>query len=129
MDMDTDVILRSFESPDEVRDMDLGRFEVVTIAGRTFGRATYQPGWRWSAHVGPRVGKLLCDVEHLGLVLAGAATVAFRDGRVIELTPGQLFYVSREPHDSWVVGTEPYVSLHFIGADRYATPAGTPADP
>ena len=23
-------------------------------------------------------------------------------------------------HDSWVVGDEPYVSLHFMGADEYA---------
>ncbi len=23
-------------------------------------------------------------------------------------------------HDSWVVGDEPYVSLHFMGADSYA---------
>jgi hypothetical protein len=22
-------------------------------------------------------------------------------------------------HDSWVVGDEPYVSLHFLGADQY----------
>jgi hypothetical protein len=26
------------------------------------------------------------------------------------------------PHDSWVVGDQPYVSLHFLGADHYATP-------
>jgi 3-oxoacyl-[acyl-carrier protein] reductase len=25
------------------------------------------------------------------------------------------------PHDSWVVGDEPYVSLHLLGTDRYAT--------
>jgi hypothetical protein len=24
------------------------------------------------------------------------------------------------PHDSWVVGDEPYVSLHFAGANKYA---------
>jgi hypothetical protein len=24
------------------------------------------------------------------------------------------------PHDSWVVGDEPYVSLHLLGADEYA---------
>ena len=23
-------------------------------------------------------------------------------------------------HDSWVVGDEPYVSIHFMGADDYA---------
>jgi quercetin dioxygenase-like cupin family protein len=58
-------------------------------------------------------------VEHVGLVLSGVATVALED-RVIELRPGALFYVPPEPHDSWVVGEEPYVSLHFLGADQYA---------
>jgi len=24
------------------------------------------------------------------------------------------------PHDSWVIGDEPYVSLHFLGAEKYA---------
>ena len=28
--------------------------------------------------------------------------------------------VPAEPHDSWVVGNEPYVSLHFLGAEDYA---------
>jgi hypothetical protein len=116
-----DVILRRFESPDEVREMVKGRFEVVRIGGLTIGRATYQPGWKWSQHVGPGVGASRCSVEHVGLVLAGIATVAFAD-RVIEMRPGDLFYVPPEPHDSWVVGDEPYVSLHFLGADHYARP-------
>ena len=24
------------------------------------------------------------------------------------------------PHDSWVFGIENYISIHFLGADRYA---------
>jgi len=118
--MNTDVILRRFEQPDEVRELTLGRFEIIHLAGRTIGRATYQPGWKWSEHVGRALGKARCDVEHLGLVVSGVATAAFADGRVIELRPGQLFYIPSEPHDSWVVGDVPYVSLHFMGAERYA---------
>ena len=114
-----DVILRRFERPDEVREMVKGRFELVRIGGLTIGRATYQPGWKWSEHVGPTVGADRCSVEHVGLVLAGVATVAFAD-RVLEMHPGDLFYVPPEPHDSWVVGDSPYVSLHFLGADHYA---------
>ena len=114
-----DVILRRFDSPDEVREMALGRFELVRIGGLTIGRATYEPGWRWSQHVGPTVGTARCSVEHVGLVVAGVATVAFAD-RVLEMRAGDLFYVPPEPHDSWVVGTQPYVSLHFLGADHYA---------
>ena len=115
------VVLRRFEHPDEVREMVKGRFELVRIGGLTIGRATYQPGWKWSEHVGPTVGAERCSVEHVGLVLAGAATVAFAD-RVLEMHPGDLFYVPPEPHDSWVVGDSPYVSLHFFGADHYARP-------
>ncbi len=115
-----DVVLKRFESPDEVREMTKGRFELVHLGGVTIGRATYQPGWRWSLHVGPTVGATHCTVEHVGLVLSGTATAAFNDGRVVELKAGELFHIPSEPHDSWVVGDQPYVSLHFLGADHYA---------
>ena len=117
--MYTDVIRKRFEAPDEVREMIKGRFELVHIGGLTIGRATYEPGWRWSEHVGPDVGAPRCTVEHVGLVLAGTATAAFDDGRVVELRAGELFYIPPEPHDSWVVGGEQYVSLHFLGAAQY----------
>ena len=38
-----------------------------------------------------------------------------------EAFPGDVFYVSPKPHDSWVVGNKDYVSIHFLGADSYAT--------
>jgi quercetin dioxygenase-like cupin family protein len=115
-----DVILKRFDTPDEIRTMVKGRFELVHLGGMTVGRATYEPGWRWSEHVGPTVGATRCTVEHVGLVISGTATAAFGDGRVVELRAGELFYIPPEPHDSWVVGSEPYVSLHFLGADHYA---------
>jgi hypothetical protein len=117
------VILKSFDTPDEVRVMKKGEFELVHLGGTTIGGATYEPGWKWSEHVGPSLGAARCPVEHLGLVQSGSATVAFDDGRVIELRAGQLFYVPPVPHDSWVIGDEPYVSLHFLGAEKYASKA------
>ena len=115
-----DVILKRFESPDETRLMTKGRFDIVRLGGVTIGRATYEPGWKWSLHVGPTVGATRCGVEHVGLVVSGTATAAFDDGRVIELRAGEMFYIPPVPHDSWVVGDEPYVSLHFLGAEQYA---------
>lgn len=114
------VILKRFESPDEVHEMPKGRFEIVRLGGLTLGRAIYQPGWKWSVDVGPKVGAARCTVEHVGLVLAGTATAAFEDGQVVELRTGCLFHISNVPHDSWVVGSDPYVSIHFLGAERYA---------
>jgi hypothetical protein len=115
-----DVILKRFESPDEVREFTKGRLEVIHIGGLTIGRATYEPGWCWSLHVGPMVGASRCHVEHVGMVLAGAATAALDDGRVFELRAGTIFYIPPIPHDSWVLGDQLYVSLHFLGADKYA---------
>lgn len=115
-----DVILKRFESPDEVREFAKGRFEILRLGGVTVGRATYQPGWKWSVDVGPSAGAALCSVEHIGLVVSGAATAAFDDGHIVELRAGYLFHIPAIPHDSWVIGDEPYVSLHFMGADHYA---------
>jgi hypothetical protein len=39
------VILKRFESPDEVRVMQKGKFKLVHIGRMTIGRATYEPGW------------------------------------------------------------------------------------
>jgi hypothetical protein len=114
------MILRAFDKPDEVREFDNGRFEIVHIGGTILGRATYQPGWRWSLHVGPKMGATRCDVEHLGYVISGVATASFADGRVVEMKEGELFYIPPDPHDSWVVGDRPYVSLHLLGAAHYA---------
>lgn len=114
------VVLKRFETPDEVRVFDRGRLEVVRIGSMTVGRATYEPGWKWSTHVGPTVGATRCTVEHVGMVLSGAATAAFDGGPTVELREGSLFYVPGTPHDSWVVGDEPYVSLHLLGAEHYA---------
>ena len=73
-------ILRRFEAPDEVRTFTKGKFELVRIGGLTIGRATYQPGWKWSEDVGAAMGQARCDVEHVGLVVSGCAT-AEMEGR------------------------------------------------
>jgi hypothetical protein len=117
-----EVVLKRFETPDDVRTFEKGKFEIIHLAGLIIGRATYQPGWKWSVHVGPALGASRCNVEHVGMVLSGCATAAMEDGTIHELRPGVVFYIPPGPpgHDSWVVGDEPYVSLHFLGADHYA---------
>jgi hypothetical protein len=114
-----DVILKRFEHPDEVRTFEKGKFELVHLAGMTIGRASYEPGWKWSVHIGAAQGLKSCSVEHVGIVLSGRATAAMTDGRIIEMKAGDLFYIA-PGHDSWVVGNEAYVSLHFMGAGEYA---------
>jgi len=115
-----EVILKRFEEPDEVRIFEKGKFELVHVGEMTIGRASYEPGWKWSVHVGAATGAKSCQVEHVGMVVSGRATAAMDDGRVIEMKAGDVFYVA-PGHDSWVVGDEPYVSLHFLGAEKYAS--------
>ena len=117
--MTLDVILKRFDRPDEIREFDKGRFELVRMGEMTIGRATYQPGWKWSVHVGAALGQQSCMVEHVGMVVSGCAAAAMDDGRIIEMRAGDLFTIP-PGHDSWVVGDEPYVSLHFMGAEDYA---------
>ena len=102
----TGITIRRFQKPDEARVFDKGKFELIRIGGLTVGRASYEPGWRWS--------------EHVGLVVSGRAMVVMDAGAEVVLGPGDLFSIA-PGHDSWVVGDEPYVSLHFLGADSYAT--------
>jgi hypothetical protein len=116
----TDALLKRFETADETRHFEKGKFEVVRIGGVTIGRATYDPGWKWSVHIGRALGKTSCEVEHVGLVISGRCAVAMEDGRLIEMAAGDIFYIA-PGHDSWVMGDEPYVSLHFMGADQYAS--------
>jgi quercetin dioxygenase-like cupin family protein len=116
-----DVILKRFENPDEVRTFPKGRFEIVRIGGLTIGRATYEPGWRWSEHVGRQAGRTVCDVEHVGMVVSGRAVAAMTNGEIIEMKSGDLFHIL-PGHDSWVIGDEPYVSIHLMGAGEYAHP-------
>jgi quercetin dioxygenase-like cupin family protein len=115
-----DLTLIELDSPTEVRTFHKGRFEVYRVGPMTLGRATYEPGWKWSEHVGKPVGETSCQVEHVGLVLSGQAAVKMDDGTEKVMVEGEFFYVP-PGHDSWVVGDEPYVSLHIMGSEGYAS--------
>ena len=115
-----ELTIRRFEQPDDHRAFPFGSFELVRLGGMTIGRASYEPGWKWSEHVGAATGASLCEVEHVGIVVSGRAAVRMADGVELVMEPGDLFAIPGG-HDSWVVGDEPYVSLHLQGAGGYAT--------
>jgi quercetin dioxygenase-like cupin family protein len=116
------VELINFDTPSETRSFEKGRFELYRVGPAVLGRATYEPGWRWSEHVAALVGTASCEVEHVGLVLSGQAVAKMDDGTERLMKAGDFFHIPAG-HDSWVVGDEPYVSLHILGSDDYATKA------
>ena len=111
---------KRFDSPDEVRPMaDKGRVDILNIGDGVVGRATFEPGWRWSEHVKPIAGTESCQAAHLGYVLSGRQKIVMDDGSELEFGPGDV--VALPPgHDGWVVGDEPCVVLDFAGMAQYA---------
>jgi uncharacterized protein YjlB len=105
------IAIQNFDSA-EVRTFPHGQFEICQVGGHSIGRARYQPGWRWSRDVGPQAGTGLCQASHVGVVLAGNAAVRMADGHEFALRAGDVFIIPGG-HDSWVIGHEPYVSIHL----------------
>ena len=114
--------VKSLNVPDEVRTFPKGRLEVVKIGGASVGRATFQPGWRWSESVKPLANTKSCEAPHFQYHIAGVLRVRMDDGSEFDCKPGD---ISRLPtgHDAWVVGNEPVVVVDFQGMLDYAKEA------
>ena len=110
---------RNILAPDETRTFDQGKLELVTIGGVTFGRATFQPGWRWSTSVKPLVNTKSCEAPHLQYQVSGRLHVVMDDGSEDEFGPGDIALLP-PGHDAWVVGDEPVVVIDFSGMVDYA---------
>ncbi|MEP7378882.1 MAG: cupin domain-containing protein [Chloroflexota bacterium] len=119
--------LRRFDEPDKTTLFHLGRVDLVQLGNLTLGRACYEPGWRWSTHVGTATGERWCQTAHVGIVLSGRNRVEMQDGRAVEMGPGDIFDIG-PGHDSLVIGDEPYESLHLVGAEHYVRSSGAGAE-
>ena len=110
--------LKSLRSPDDRIDV-AGLLErSVQIGEQTIGRASIQPGWRWSVDLQPIVGTPSCNFHHLGVVLSGRFHVRMDDGRELEIGPDDVFDIP-PGHDAWVVGDEPFETVEVRGIFGY----------
>jgi hypothetical protein len=106
------VTSKSLDKPDENREFPNGSAAMVTIGSTMLGRATFQPGWRWSIDVKPIAGTERCMILHKGYCISGAMVIQAEDGTETHIGPGDAMVI--EPgHDAWVVGDEPYVGIDF----------------
>jgi quercetin dioxygenase-like cupin family protein len=111
---------RSFDSPDEVREMNgMGQVALVNTDDGVVGRATFEPGWRWSEHVKPIAGTESCQAPHVGYQVSGRMGIRLDDGEEMEFGPGD-FIVIPPGHDGWVIGDEPVVTIDWSGMGDYA---------
>ena len=98
---------KSFGSPDEVRPMaDKGRVELVRIGDGVVGKATFEPGWRWSDHVKPIAGTDSCQAPHVGYVVSGRQMVRMDDGTVLSSVLAMWWPFPRGTTAGWS-GTSP----------------------
>jgi len=112
---------KDLAKPDEVRSFDKGRVELVTLDGVTFGRATLQPGWKWSTCVKPIAKTDSCQAPHMQYHISGVLAVVMDDGSEATFLPGEVSVIP-PGHDAWVVGNEPVVVVDISGMREFAKP-------
>jgi hypothetical protein len=110
---------KSMNSPDEVRTFDKGKVELVKVKGAMVGRATFQPGWKWSESVKPLVKTKSCEAPHFQYHISGTLRIKTDDGIVRDCKAGDVSMLG-SGHDAWVVGNEPVVVVDFQGMLDYA---------
>ena len=83
----------------------------ATLRTAVIGFGMYQPGWRWSLHAGPQMGK---DSEnHIGYVISGRMMVQDSSGNKAKIESGCAFEIA-PGSDAWVIGDEPCIALDFM---------------
>ena len=116
-----EAVTKNFDNPEETRNIDKGKVEVVNLGDVQAMRATFEPGWKWSECVKSVAGTDSCEVAHLGYVLSGKMHVRMDDGYEFEFNEGDVCSIP-PGHDAWVLGDEPCVMLDFHGGATYAKP-------
>ena len=111
----------SFDSPEETRPFEggTGQLDLVNIKEGAVGRATFQPGWKWSEHIKPIAQTNSCQAAHSAYFVSGRMKVVSDDGEEMEYGPGDLAVIP-PGHDAWVVGGEPCVIIDWQGFADYA---------
>lgn len=111
--------MKSFSKPDEVRTFPNGKLELVNIGGAVVGRATFEPGWKWSTSLQPLVKTKSCEAPHFQYHVSGTIKIVMDDGTEFVCRAGDVSLLP-EGHDAWVIGNEPVVIVDFQGMIDYA---------
>ena len=112
---------RPHSSPDEVRTPEKTRVEIVRLEGFTFGRFTFEPGWRWSGCIKPVVKTDSCQLSHVGYAVSGRLIIRLKDGTQKNIVAGDSYTIP-PGHDAWVEGNERFVGIEVMSAEQYAKP-------
>jgi len=114
--------VKNFGSPDELRNFDKGKLELLNVGGRTLGRAVFQPGWRWTRSLKAVAKTDSCQAPHVNYHVSGVLHIVMDNGDERDCKAGDISVVP-PGHDAWVVGNEPVVVVDFQGMVDYAKQA------
>jgi hypothetical protein len=110
---------KNFNQPEETRNFDNGRVDLVKIAGNNVGRIHLEPGWRWSEAVKPIAKTNSCQVAHVGYAISGKLHVVMDDGSELDINAGEAYEIA-PGHDAWVDGDDSYDAVEFESLAEYA---------
>lgn len=114
-----ETVVKSFGTPEEVREFPNGRLELLNVGGAMVGRAYFEPGWKWSESVQPLVQTHSCEAPHFQYHVAGTLHVVMDDGTEFDCKAGDVSLLP-SGHNAWTVGNETAIVVDFQGMIDYA---------
>ena len=118
---------RRFATPDEVRTFAHGHAEVLKLDESAVGRATYEPGWRWTTDMPSIAGTPTCQLHHLGYSISGVMHVVTDDGQEIDIEAESVYEIPAG-HDAWVVGDAPWTTVEWTSARTFGVAPEGPGE-
>ena len=115
----TNAVVKNFNGSADIREFPLGKVEMIQFGDVAIGRATFEPGWKWSESVQPIAKTKSCEAPHFQYHISGILTVKMDDGSEFDCKPGDISLLP-SGHDAWVKGNEPVILVDFQGMIDYA---------
>lgn len=113
--------VKSFDVPDKKRYPDKAEVDLVSVNDYSVARLILAPGWRWSECSKPTEKTAFCQHNHLGFCVSGEMEVETPEGVRSSIHANDTYAIP-PGHNEWVVGSEPFVAVEFLGAASFGRP-------
>jgi hypothetical protein len=113
--------VKSFDVPDKKRYPDKAEVDLVSVNDYSVARLILAPGWRWSECSKPTEKTPVCQHNHLGFCVSGVMEVETPEGVRSSIHANDTYAIP-PGHNEWVVGSEPFVAVEFLGAASFGRP-------
>jgi len=99
-------VKKNFDKSDEtMTQIEKVKYDIVEAGSLKLNRATAEPGWKWSLHIGPHAKTERCQMDHIIYMLSGKLVIQDEDGQETSFTAGDVGHIP-PGHDAWVGGSD-----------------------